>query len=77
MSKRPLGTTAAIVEAFAGMTGDRFELHMSDEAAMRHSFPNRLAHGLLIGLKNNAVARFRAVNRKAAFFWKANASRSG
>jgi acyl dehydratase len=48
------------------MTGDRFEIHMSDEAALRHGFPARVAHGLLVlslidGLKNNAVARFRAV----------------
>ncbi|TGW06197.1 acyl dehydratase, partial [Mesorhizobium sp. M2D.F.Ca.ET.145.01.1.1] len=58
--------TAAIIEAFAEMTGDRFEIHMSDEAAVRHGFPARVAHGLLVqslvdGLKNNAAARFRAV----------------
>ncbi|AZO34316.1 (R)-hydratase [Mesorhizobium sp. M2A.F.Ca.ET.037.01.1.1] len=58
--------TAAIIEALAEMTGDRFEIHMSDEAAHRHGFPARVAHGLLVlslvdGLKNNAVARFRAV----------------
>ncbi len=58
--------TAAVIEAFAEMTGDRFEIHMSDEAALRHGFPARVAHGLLVlslvdGLKNNAVARFRAV----------------
>jgi acyl dehydratase len=58
--------TAAVIEAFAEMTGDRFEIHMSDEAAQRHGFPARVAHGLLVlsivdGLKNNAVARFRAV----------------
>lgn len=58
--------TVAVIEAFAEMTGDRFEIHMSDEAALRHGFPARVAHGLLVlslvdGLKNNAVARFRAV----------------
>ena len=58
--------TAAVIEAFAEMTGDRFEIHMSDEAALRHGFSARVAHGLLVlslvdGLKNNAVARFRAV----------------
>ncbi|TPI63767.1 hypothetical protein FJ420_11825 [Mesorhizobium sp. B3-1-3] len=58
--------TATVIEAFAEMTGDRFEIHMSDEAARRHGFPARVAHGLLVlslvdGLKNNAVARFRAV----------------
>lgn len=58
--------TAALIDAFAEMTGDRFEIHMSEEAALRHGFPARVAHGLLVlslidGLKNNAVARFRAV----------------
>ncbi|TPI40065.1 (R)-hydratase [Mesorhizobium sp. B3-1-6] len=58
--------TATVIEAFAEMTGDRFEIHMSDVAARRHGFPARVAHGLLVlslvdGLKNNAVARFRAV----------------
>ncbi|BCM20818.1 MaoC family dehydratase [Mesorhizobium sp. J8] len=58
--------TAAAIEAFAEMTGDRFEIHMSDEAALQHGFPARVAHGLLVlslvdGLKNNAVARFRAI----------------
>jgi len=58
--------TAAVIEAFAEMTGDRFEIHMSDEAALRHGFPARVAHGLLVlslvdGLKNDAIARFRAV----------------
>ena len=58
--------TAAVIDAFAEMTGDRFEIHMSDEAAQRHGFPARVAHGLLVlslvdGLKNNAGARFRAV----------------
>ncbi|WP_363262176.1 MaoC/PaaZ C-terminal domain-containing protein [Mesorhizobium sp.] len=48
-----------------GKTRDRFEIHMSDEAALRHGFPASVAHGLLVlslvdGLKNNAVARFRA-----------------
>ena len=56
----------ADIEAFAELTGDRFEIHMSDEAALRHGFPARVAHGLLVlsvvdGLKNNAIARFRAV----------------
>jgi acyl dehydratase len=58
--------TVAVIDAFAEMTGDRFEIHMSDEAARRHGFPVRVAHGLLVlslvdGLKNNAIARFRAV----------------
>lgn len=58
--------TPALIDAFAEMSDDRFEIHMSDEAARRHGFPARVSHGLLVlslvdGLKNNAVARFRAV----------------
>jgi len=57
--------TAAMIDQFAAMTGDRFEIHMSDAAAARHGFAARVAHGLLVlslidGLKNQAAARFRA-----------------
>ncbi len=57
--------TAAQIDAFAELTGDRFEIHMSDEAAARHGFQARVAHGLLVlslidGLKNQAPAQFRA-----------------
>ncbi|MBZ9863307.1 MaoC family dehydratase [Mesorhizobium sp. CA12] len=44
------------------MTGSK--IHMSDEAAHRHGFPARVAHGLLVLSLvdgNNAVARFRVV----------------
>lgn len=56
---------AAMIDAFAELTGDRFEIHMNDAAALRHGFPARVAHGLLVlslidGLKNQAQARFRA-----------------
>jgi len=56
----------AKIDAFAELTGDRFEIHMDDEAARRHGFHCRVAHGLLVlslvdGLKNRAVAQFRAV----------------
>lgn len=58
--------TVAMIDAFADLTGDRFEIHMTDEAARRHGFPARVAHGLLVlslvdGLKNRATARFSAV----------------
>jgi len=58
--------TAAVIDAFAELTGDRFEIHMSDEAARRHGFRARVAHGLLVlslvdGLKNQAEAQFQAV----------------
>ncbi len=54
------------IDRFAGLTGDRFEIHMSDEAAKALGFPARVAHGLLVlsivdGLKNQATARFSAV----------------
>ncbi len=58
--------TAALIDGFADLCGDRFEIHMSDEAAARHGFPGRVAHGLLVlsvvdGLKNAADAQFKAV----------------
>ncbi len=59
----PVSTGA--IDDFADLTGDRFEIHMSDEAAARHGFDGRVAHGLLVlslidGLKNRAPAQFKA-----------------
>lgn len=58
--------TIADIEAFAAVSGDRFEIHMDDDAARRHGFPARVAHGLLVlamvdGLKNAAPAQFKAI----------------
>ncbi len=58
--------TAEVIDAFAEMTGDRFEIHMEDAAARKHGFPGRVAHGLLVlslidGLKNQAPAQFDAI----------------
>jgi acyl dehydratase len=58
--------TAAKIDAFAALTGDRFEIHMDDAAARSHGFPGRVAHGLLVlslldGLKNEATVKLRAV----------------
>jgi len=58
--------TAAMIDAFAALTGDRFAIHMTDEAARAHGFGGRVAHGLLVlalidGLKNQAPAQFRAL----------------
>ena len=58
--------TAAKIDAFAALTGDRFEIHMDDAAARSHGFPGRVAHGLLVlslldGLKNEAPVQLRAV----------------
>ena len=60
-----LMVTADMIDAFAALTGDYFEIHMNDDAAMQHGFSSRVAHGLLIlslidGLKNRAKASFRA-----------------
>jgi 3-hydroxybutyryl-CoA dehydratase len=57
-------TARAIVE-FAALTGDNFEIHMTDHGAAKHCFPSQVAHGLLVlslveGLKSRAAARFSA-----------------
>jgi 3-hydroxybutyryl-CoA dehydratase len=56
----------AHIIAFAGLTGDFFDLHMDDVAARELGFPARVAHGILglaltDGLKNRAEKRFRAI----------------
>ncbi len=58
--------STALIDAFAEMTGDRFEIHMDKKAAQRHGFAARVAHGLLVlslvdGLKNQAGAQFEAM----------------
>ena len=58
--------TSAMIDDFAGLTGDRFEIHMEDDAARALGFPARVAHGLLVlslidGLKNQAPVQFAAV----------------
>lgn len=58
--------TAAAIDAFANLTGDRFAIHMDDAAAKAKGFPARVAHGLLVlslvdGLKNQALAQFDAI----------------
>lgn len=40
--------TAADVEAFAELTGDRNELHLSDAAAHASGFRQRVVHGALV-----------------------------
>lgn len=58
--------TAAMIDAFAALSGDRFAIHMDDAAARARGFPARVAHGLLVlslidGLKNAAPAQFDAI----------------
>ena len=62
----PLTVTSAMIDAFADLTGDHFEIHDSDAAAQRHGFSARVAHGLLVlslidGLKNQCPAQLRAI----------------
>ena len=63
--------TPEMIDAFAALTGDRFEIHMSEEAARAHGFAARVAHGLLVlslvdGLKNQARAQIAA---RASMGW--------
>jgi 3-hydroxybutyryl-CoA dehydratase len=58
--------TAEMIDRFAELSGDRFEIHMDEAAAIRRGFPARVAHGLLVlslvdGLKNKAEATFDAI----------------
>jgi acyl dehydratase len=63
--------TESLIQAFAGVSGDFFDLHVDDEFARQLGFKGRVAHGILglaltDGLKNRAEYRFRAV---AALGW--------
>lgn len=58
--------TAALIEQFAALSGDRFAIHMDADAARRLGFADRVAHGLLVlslvdGLKNQTPAQFAAI----------------
>lgn len=58
--------TDAHIVAFAGLTGDFFDIHMDDDYARQLGYPGRVAHGLLglsltDGLKNRAPVRFAAI----------------
>ena len=64
--------TAELIDSYAEVSGDNFEIHLSEEAAARHGFDGRVAHGLLVlavvdGLKNQAEARIRA---QASLGWE-------
>lgn len=63
--------TGEMLDTFADLTGDRFEIHMTDTAAHAHGFSARVAHGLLVlslidGLKNQAGAQMKA---RASMGW--------
>ena len=58
--------TEAHIVAFAGLTGDFFDIHMDDDYARGLGYPGRVAHGLLglalcDGLKNRAAMKFAAI----------------
>jgi acyl dehydratase len=58
--------TEGHILAFAGLTGDFFDIHMDDDYARGLGYPGRVAHGLLglalcDGLKNRAETRFAAI----------------
>jgi 3-hydroxybutyryl-CoA dehydratase len=61
-----LVVTDAHIVAFAGLSGDFFDIHMDDEFARSLGFPARIAHGLLglaltDGLKNRSAVRIMAI----------------
>lgn len=63
--------TTEMIHAFAELTGDRFEIHLSDAGAQKHGFPAQVAHGLLVmslieGLKSQAKVQ---LNSFAALGW--------
>jgi len=58
--------TESQIVAFAGISGDFYELHMDDVYAREQGFSGRVAHGLLglalvDGLKNRAEIRIAAI----------------
>ncbi len=58
--------TAQLIDSFAELSGDRFDIHMDDTAARARGFSGRVAHGLLVlslidGLKNQADVQMRAI----------------
>ena len=58
--------TESLIQAFAGLSGDFFDLHVDDRFARDLGFKGRVAHGILglaltDGLKNRAEHRFRAI----------------
>lgn len=58
--------TESLIQAFAGVSGDFYDLHVDDQFARELGFKGRIAHGILglaltDGLKNRAECRFRAV----------------
>ncbi len=58
--------TEAHILAFAGLTGDFYDLHVDDDYARALGYPTKVAHGLLglalaDGLKNRSSVRLAAI----------------
>ena len=58
--------TGEMIDTFANVFGDQFEIHLNDDAARARGYDRRVAHGLLglaltDGLKNQAEQGFDAV----------------
>ncbi len=58
--------TDAMIDAYAELSGDRYEIHLDDAAARKRGFERRVAHGLLglaltDGIKNQSEATYDAV----------------
>ncbi|EHL99912.1 MaoC-like protein [Acetobacteraceae bacterium AT-5844] len=58
--------TEAHILAFAGLSGDFYDIHMDDEYARAQGYPGRIAHGILglamaDGLKNRAQTQLAAI----------------
>ncbi len=58
--------TESHIFAFAGLSGDFYEIHVDDDYARSLGYPGRVAHGLLglalaDGLKNRSAVRLAAV----------------
>jgi len=58
--------TEGHILAFAGLSGDFYDIHMDDEYARNLGYPGRIAHGLLglamaDGLKNRAQMQLAAI----------------
>lgn len=69
--------TSDLIDSFANLSGDQFEIHINESAAQAHGFSNRVAHGLLIlslidGLKNQAPAQLSAI-ASLGWDWKFSA----
>lgn len=66
--------TVSMIDTYADLSSDRFEIHMDAEAAGRHGFAARVAHGILVqgladGMKNTADAQLKA---RASLGWDVN-----